>query len=269
MNNRYSFEAIEHTADIAIHVRGRDLAELFANAAYGMACQLADEHPGKITVLKRPGKMGLGTAYKDGFDLALDMGAEIIVQMDADFSHSPSYIPQMLELLDDYDVVIGSRYVPGGKLDERWSFGRYLLSWWANAVYTRLILGTKTKDTTAGFKAWKRNTLIGIDMKRVVLESPYAGNIRENVAYAKECVRDCLKRGEAPIASHLLYPQDGILDDKEPNDRELGIAAGLAWVDVCDLQVVYVDLGISPGMQAALDLAQSRRTPLEVRSIWG
>jgi dolichol-phosphate mannosyltransferase len=138
-----------------------------------LACQLAEEHPGKLNVLKRPGKMGLGTAYKDGFEMALDMGAEIIVQMDADFSHSPSYIPEMIALLDDYDVVVGSRYVPGGKLDERWGFGRYLLSWWANAVYTQFILGTKTRDTTAGFKAWRRDTLIGIDMKNRIHSNGY------------------------------------------------------------------------------------------------
>ena len=62
---------------------------------------------------------------------------------------------------------------PGGSLDERWSFGRYLLSWWANAVYTRLILGTRTKDTTAGFKAWRRDTLIGIDMKNRIHSNGY------------------------------------------------------------------------------------------------
>jgi dolichol-phosphate mannosyltransferase len=87
--------------------------------------------------------------------------------MDADFSHSPSYIPPMLDLLSKVDVVVGSRYVKGGKLDERWSFGRYLLSWWANAVYTRLILRIQTLDTTAGFKAWRRETLLGLDLGRI------------------------------------------------------------------------------------------------------
>lgn len=132
-----------------------------------VAEKLAEDHPGRLYVMRRPGKMGLGTAYKDGFRRALEMGAQAIVQMDADFSHSPSYIPGMLELLDQYDVVIGSRYVKGGRLDERWSFWRYLLSWWANAVYTRLILGLQTKDTTAGFKAWRRETLTGIGLDRI------------------------------------------------------------------------------------------------------
>ncbi|NDJ52320.1 MAG: polyprenol monophosphomannose synthase [Chloroflexi bacterium] len=129
--------------------------------------QLAAAHPGRINVMKRPDKMGLGTAYKDGFRYALEQGAKYIVQMDADFSHSPEYIPQMLELIDQYDVVIGSRYVEGGRLDERWGWGRYLLSWWANEIYTRMILRTQTRDTTAGFKVWRRETLIGIDLARI------------------------------------------------------------------------------------------------------
>ena len=124
------------------------------------------ERPGQVELIKRPDKMGLGTAYKDGFRRALDRGAEAIVQMDADFSHSPDYLPRMLKLLDDYDVVIGSRYVEGGSLDEGWGVNRRLLSWWANA-YTRFILGMETKDTTAGFKVWRRDTLIGIDLARI------------------------------------------------------------------------------------------------------
>lgn len=92
-------------------------------------------------------------------------------------------------------------------------------------------------------------------MKLVILESPYAGDVEENVAYARECVKDCLKRGEAPIASHLLYTQPGVLDDTVAEERKLGIAAGLAWLDACDYMVVYIDLGISGGMRAAIDKA--------------
>lgn len=128
---------------------------------------LARANPGRIAVLRRPAKLGLGTAYKDGFRRAIAEGAQAIVQMDADFSHSPHYIPSMLDLLEHFDGVVGSRYVEGGRLDERWSFGRYLLSWWANSVYTRLILGTRQRDATAGFKAWRRETLIGIGLHRI------------------------------------------------------------------------------------------------------
>ena len=131
------------------------------------ADQLAARNPGRLNVIHRPGKNGLGTAYIEGFTHAIGEGAQVIIQMDADFSHSPSYIPAMLEHLENYDVVIGSRYVAGGKLDERWEFGRYLLSWFANSLYTRLILNAKTHDTTAGFKAWRRETLLGIGLDRV------------------------------------------------------------------------------------------------------
>lgn len=129
--------------------------------------------PEKVALLKRAGKEGLGTAYKAGFAKALEMSGDIIIQMDADFSHSPSYIPTLLSFIDDYDVVVGSRYVDGGSLDEGWSFGRFLLSWWANSIYTRLILGTRQKDTTAGFKAWRRETLLGMNIQERIASNGY------------------------------------------------------------------------------------------------
>ena len=132
-----------------------------------IADDLAERHPDHVHVLHRAGKLGLGTAYIAGFNYALEHGADLIVQMDADFSHSPIYIPQFVEAIDGYDVVVGSRYVTGGRTDERWSWWRYFLSWWANSVYTRLILGVKVKDATAGFKCWRRATLEGIGLERV------------------------------------------------------------------------------------------------------
>jgi dolichol-phosphate mannosyltransferase len=131
------------------------------------ADQLAGQYPDRFHVIHRPGKLGLGTAYIQGFKWAIDHGAQYIIHMDADFSHSPSYIPQMLAFIPDYDVVVGSRYVKGGRLDERWSWYRRLLSWWANSVWVRIILGTKTKDATAGFKCWQAKALQGIGLDRV------------------------------------------------------------------------------------------------------
>ena len=93
-------------------------------------------------------------------------------------------------------------------------------------------------------------------MKLVILESPYAGDVNRNVRYARACVRDSLKRGESPIASHLLYTQEGVLDDSIPSEREWGINAGLAWRVVSDGTIVYTDLGISLGMQHGIDLAK-------------
>jgi len=132
-----------------------------------VADDLAGRYPERIQVLHREGKLGLGTAYIEGFRFAIQHQADLIVQMDADFSHSPQYISQFVEAIVDYDVVIGSRYVSGGTLDERWGWWRNLLSWWANAVYTRMILGLKAKDVTAGFKCWRRETLEGIGLERV------------------------------------------------------------------------------------------------------
>jgi dolichol-phosphate mannosyltransferase len=132
-----------------------------------LADQLVEQYAGRFHVLHRPGKLGLGTAYIQGFTWGLQNGAEHLIQMDADFSHSPAYIPQFLELIKEYDVVVGSRYVPGGRLDERWGWGRWFLSWWANSVWVRLILGVKTKDATAGFKCWRGSALRTIGLERI------------------------------------------------------------------------------------------------------
>lgn len=131
-----------------------------------VADALAERWPDRFHVIHRPGKSGLGTAYITGFKRALELGAHYIVQMDADFSHSPAYIPRFLEAIRDADVVVGSRYVPQGKLDERWGTGRLLLSRWGN-FYAKLILGVKVQDATAGFKLWRRETLLGIQLDRI------------------------------------------------------------------------------------------------------
>ena len=120
----------------------------------------------RMVVIHRPGKGGLGTAYVAGMRRALDDGADYVVQMDADFSHSPAYITAMLGVMlaTDAHVVIGSRYVPGGTLDEGWGPGRRFLSWWAN-LYSRAILGLRIRDMTAGFKLWRREALLGIGLE--------------------------------------------------------------------------------------------------------
>lgn len=91
-------------------------------------------------------------------------------------------------------------------------------------------------------------------MRLVVLESPYAGDIKRNLKYARACIRHSLSLGEAPIASHLLYTQPGILKDDVPEERKWGIAAGLAWLSVAHAHVFYIDLGWSNGMRAAYEL---------------
>lgn len=104
-------------------------------------------------------------------------------------------------------------------------------------------------------------------MKRVILESPYAGNIEENVDYARRCVRDSLSRGEAPIASHLLYTQPGVLRDSVPAERQWGIDAGLAWAAQAEATVVYTDLGISGGMKYGIANAEQAGRPIEYRNV--
>lgn len=105
-------------------------------------------------------------------------------------------------------------------------------------------------------------------MKRVLLESPFAGDVERNIAYARACIKDSLNRGEAPIASHLLYTQQGILNDDIPSERIQGIDAGLAWKDVAELHVFYVDYGYTEGMLYAKEYATINQIPVEERRLF-
>lgn len=104
-------------------------------------------------------------------------------------------------------------------------------------------------------------------MRLVIIESPYAGDIEANVEYARACVRDSLARGEAPIASHLLYTQPGILDDEIPAERQQGIDAGLAWRNVAEASIIYTDRGITEGMHYGIDKALADGIQVEFRSL--
>lgn len=104
-------------------------------------------------------------------------------------------------------------------------------------------------------------------MRLVILESPYAGNVSANEEYARLCVRDSLARGEAPIASHLLYTQPTILDDTDPTERQWGIDAGLAWKAVAHASVVYTDKGITHGMEYGIAAARNAGLDVEMRTL--
>jgi len=132
-----------------------------------LADKLSEQYDNLLHVLHRTEKAGLGPAYIAGFKRAIALGADVIIQMDADFSHQPKYINNLLEEIKIHDLVLGSRFVKGGSVDEKWSAYRKLLSWWANRVYTPTILGMPVYDATGGFKAWRRDTLIGMDIDRV------------------------------------------------------------------------------------------------------
>ncbi len=154
----------------ALDIPGLEILIVDDNSPDGTG-QVADalvlQYPGAFHVIHRAGKLGLGTAYIQGFKWALDQQADLIIQMDADFSHSPAYIPQFLAQMPAHDVVVGSRYVAGGRVDDCWGWGRWFLSWWANSVWVRLILGTKTRDATAGFKCWSAHALRSLGLDKI------------------------------------------------------------------------------------------------------
>jgi dolichol-phosphate mannosyltransferase len=118
-----------------------------------------------VHLLQRSEKSGLGRAYIDGFKVALDMGFEYIFEMDADFSHDPKELPNFLKEMDEYDLVIGSRYIKGVNVIN-WPLKRLLLSYFAN-VYTRVITGIPIRDCTGGFKCFRRQVLEAIDFRRI------------------------------------------------------------------------------------------------------
>lgn len=119
----------------------------------------------RVHVIHRPRKLGLGTAYIDGFRFALGHSYKLVFEMDADFSHDPRHLPEFLELADDFDVVIGSRYTRGVTV-VNWPMGRLLLSWLANA-YARTVTGLPLNDLTSGFKCYRRKVLETIDLDNI------------------------------------------------------------------------------------------------------
>ncbi len=104
-------------------------------------------------------------------------------------------------------------------------------------------------------------------LKLVIIESPFAGDVEANLKYARACMRDSILRGEAPIASHLLYTQEGILNDNDTVERKLGIDIGLEWGQYAELTAVYADLGISDGMKFGIDRAAADGRDITYRKI--
>ena len=128
--------------------------------------ELSKVHPGRIAMLHRAGKLGLRSAYLEGFAKAFETGADVVVQMDADFSHDPAVLVEMARQIESYDVVIGSRYVKGGSLAKRWPLWRKALSAFGN-TYARTILNFPIHDVTTGYRMWKRRALEGIPLDRI------------------------------------------------------------------------------------------------------
>ncbi len=171
----------------------------------------------RVHLLQRPGKMGLGSAYRDGFRYALANGAEYIFEMDADFSHDPDAIGDFLEAAKDADIVLGSRYLHGVTV-VNWPLSRLILSYSAN-VYTRIITGMPLADATGGFKCFRRRALEGIRLDRVKTEG---------YGFQIEMSFRCWKRGfrikEIPIV--FVDRRAGV---SKMNKKIVYEAAGLVW----------------------------------------
>lgn len=132
-----------------------------------LAEKMRQDYPGRLFVLHRTGKLGLGTAYITGFRYGLENGYDLIGQMDADFSHEPEKLLQFADALRaEHDLAIGSRYIPGGSLDDRWPAWRKFLSGFGN-FYARTILGIPIRDVTGGYRLWERSLLERLPLERV------------------------------------------------------------------------------------------------------
>ena len=181
-NEKENIEAlVTQLLALPVAVHGRSLHECFLhecslhviivddNSPDGtgaIADQMAVESDGRVAVIHRAGKLGLGTAYIAGFKRALADGADLVCTMDADFSHNPRCIPAMVDKIGQgYDLVIGSRYVRGGGASGC-TFTRKLLSWGANA-FARTMLGLHAHDTTAGFRCYRREVLAGMALDEI------------------------------------------------------------------------------------------------------
>ncbi|MFK7919519.1 MAG: polyprenol monophosphomannose synthase [Ilumatobacter sp.] len=160
-----------------------------------LAQRLADEL-GRIEIMNRPGKSGLGSAYRDGFERVLSSGRyDVVVSMDADMSHDPDRIPEFIRLVaDGADLVIGSRYVTGGGTTD-WPVRRQLLSKWGN-MYTRTILGVPSRDCTSGYRAYRAEALAAIEP---------TSTSAEGYAFLTELVRRLATRGSVIVESPIIF----------------------------------------------------------------
>jgi dolichol-phosphate mannosyltransferase len=171
----------------------------------------------RIHLLQRPGKMGLGSAYRDGFRYALDRGAEYIFEMDADFSHDPAAIGQFLEAIQDADIVLGSRYLRGVTV-VNWPLSRLILSYSAN-LYTRIVTGLPLADSTGGFKCFRRRALEGIRLDRVK---------SEGYSFQIEMSYRCWRRGFRIKEIPIVFT-DRRVGVSKMSRRIIWEAAGMVW----------------------------------------
>ena len=180
-----------------------------------IADELAKRTHGQVSVLHRPGKQGLGRAYVAGIERALADGADAVLEMDADFSHHPRYVPRMVAQLEHADVVVGSRNVAGGSVDPNWPRWRKIISA-GGSLYARTILGLKVHDATAGFKLFRR----------AVLETIPFSDVRSNgYAFQIEMAYHCQKHGFRVVEMPIRF------DDRTLGSSKMSanIAIEAAW----------------------------------------
>lgn len=155
---------------------------------------IARENP-RVHLMRRPGKMGLGTAYRDGFKWALERDYELVFEMDADFSHDPNHIPEFLAAAEKADFVLGSRYLDGKVTIVNWPISRLLLSYGAN-IYARLVTGMRLWDATGGFKCFHRRVLEAINLE----------DVRSNgYAFQIEMSFRAIRKGFKPLEIPIVF----------------------------------------------------------------
>jgi dolichol-phosphate mannosyltransferase len=187
-----------------------------------IADELAEAHPGLVYALHRPGKLGLGTAYLAGFEFALRKDAERVMTMDADFSHHPRYIPAMIEASEaQYDLVIGSRYMPGGGTPD-FPLRRRVLSSGANG-FARLLLGLRARDATAGFRCYRR-----VVLESLPLDSIFSNGYSFLIEMLFLVQRAGFSVGEVPIVFEDRKRGKSKISQQEVT-RALYTVARLAW----------------------------------------
>jgi dolichol-phosphate mannosyltransferase len=174
--------------------------------------KLADELAAsdRVSAMHREGKLGLGTAYVAGFKWALERGFDAMIEMDADFSHHPKYLKDMLTTLEDADVAVGSRYVPGGGT-VNWGIGRKIISR-GGGFYARTILGAPIRDFTGGFNGWHRRVLEAIDLDSVSssgysfqIELKYRAWLRDYAIREFPIIFEDRRVGESKMSKAIVF----------------------------------------------------------------
>ena len=182
-----------------------------------LIADLAAREP-RIHLLRRPGKLGLGTAYRDGFRWALARDYELIFEMDADFSHDPSHLPEFLKAAESADFVLGSRYLDGRVTVVNWPMSRLLLSYGAN-IYARFVTGLQLWDATGGFKCFHRRVLEAIDLC----------DVRSNgYAFQIEMSFRAVRKGFRPVEIPIVFT-DRTSGESKMSGHIVREAVGMVW----------------------------------------